>query len=121
MSLMWVPPQTTRPPFRTAPSACGTSAPTGAKMIAASRATGGNDLVAGDDRQLGIGQIAVDDMQVGAAHGAGFDENANFTRAGLADLVDHSGTSGVLIARRTIAFMIWMMDASLFLPHLGFL
>ena len=36
MSDMWMPPQTTRPPFLTAFSAAGTSAPTGAKMIAAS-------------------------------------------------------------------------------------
>ena len=41
MSLMWMPPQTTTPPLRTARSAAGTSAPTGAKMIAASSARGG--------------------------------------------------------------------------------
>ena len=38
---MWMPPQTTRPPFLTALSASGTSAPTGAKMIAASSGSGG--------------------------------------------------------------------------------
>ena len=38
---MWMPPQTTRPPLRTAASAAGTSAPTGAKMIAASSGSGG--------------------------------------------------------------------------------
>ena len=41
MSDMWMPPQTTRPPFFTALSAAGTSAPTGAKMIAASSGSGG--------------------------------------------------------------------------------
>ena len=41
MSDMWMPPQTTRPPFLTALSAIGTSAPTGAKMIAASSCSGG--------------------------------------------------------------------------------
>src|SRR5262249_47273192 len=41
MSDMWMPPQTTRPPFLTALSAIGTSAPTGAKMIAASSGSGG--------------------------------------------------------------------------------
>ena len=40
MSLMWMPPHTTVPPGRTAASAAGTSAPTGAKMMAASSATG---------------------------------------------------------------------------------
>ena len=42
MSDMWMPPQTTRPPFFTALSAAGTSAPTGAKMIAASSGSGGS-------------------------------------------------------------------------------
>ena len=41
MSLMWIPPHTTMPPLRTARSAAGTSAPTGAKMIAASSGCGG--------------------------------------------------------------------------------
>src|SRR5215510_8448100 len=36
-----MPPQTTRPPFFTALSASGTSAPTGAKMMAASSGSGG--------------------------------------------------------------------------------
>ena len=38
---MWIPAQTTRPPLRTTFSAAGTSAPTGAKMIAASSWCGG--------------------------------------------------------------------------------
>ena len=41
ISLMWIPAQTTTPPFATAASAAGTSAPTGAKMIAASSSSGG--------------------------------------------------------------------------------
>ena len=41
MSLMWMPPQTTRPPLRNAASAAGTSAPTGANRIAASSGSGG--------------------------------------------------------------------------------
>lgn len=41
MSLMWIPAQTTRPPLRTAFSATGTKAPTGAKMIAQSSSCGG--------------------------------------------------------------------------------
>ena len=60
-------------------------------MIAASRATGGNDLVAGDDRRLGIGQIAVDDMQIGAAHGAGLRREREFHPGRAGDLVDPRG------------------------------
>src|SRR6266545_1189608 len=41
MSDMWIPAQTTVPPFATAPSATGTRAPTGAKRIAASSSSGG--------------------------------------------------------------------------------
>src|ERR671936_1217509 len=40
MSVMWMPAQTTLPPFATARSATGTSSPTGAKMIAASNSSG---------------------------------------------------------------------------------
>ena len=39
---MWMPPQTTTPPFRTDRSAAGTSAPTGAKTSAASSGSGGS-------------------------------------------------------------------------------
>ena len=35
-----------------------------------------DDLVPRHDRQFGIGQLAVDDMQVGAADAAGFDREA---------------------------------------------
>src|ERR1700751_3348397 len=38
---MWMPPQTTTPPLRTAARAAGTSAPIGAKMIAASSGSTG--------------------------------------------------------------------------------
>ena len=38
---MWMPAQTTLPPFATAASAAGTSSPAGAKMIAASSSSGG--------------------------------------------------------------------------------
>ena len=38
---MWMPAHTTVPPFAIARSAAGTSAPTGAKMIAASSGAGG--------------------------------------------------------------------------------
>ena len=41
MSDMWIPAQTTVPPFATARSAAGTSSPAGAKMIAASSSSGG--------------------------------------------------------------------------------
>ena len=42
MSLMWMPAQTTMPPGRIARKAAGTRAPTGAKMMAASRGSGGS-------------------------------------------------------------------------------
>src|SRR6266702_4001171 len=41
MSLIWMPPHTTAPPFRVAARAAGTRAPTGAKMRAASSFSGG--------------------------------------------------------------------------------
>ena len=41
MSLMWIPAQTTVPPFATACSAAGTKDPMGAKISAASSGTGG--------------------------------------------------------------------------------
>src|SRR6266568_3851535 len=44
MSLMWIPAHTTVPPFATARSASGTSAPTGAKMMAASSSSGGTSV-----------------------------------------------------------------------------
>src|SRR5439155_636435 len=49
MPLMWIPPQTTVPPFRTALSATGTREPTGAKMIAASSSRDGVFRVAAID------------------------------------------------------------------------
>ncbi len=44
MSLMWMPAHTTTPPGPTRESASGTSAPTGAKMIAASSGRGGGSV-----------------------------------------------------------------------------
>ena len=41
MSLMWMPAQTTEPPLTSTRRAAGTSAPTGAKRIAASSVSGG--------------------------------------------------------------------------------
>ena len=43
---MWMPAHTTTPPFARARSAAGTSAPTGAKMIAASSSSGGRSFEA---------------------------------------------------------------------------
>jgi len=37
-----------------------------------------DNLMAGDDGQFGIGQIAVDDMEIGAADAAGGDGDTNF-------------------------------------------
>ncbi len=42
-----------------------------------------DDLVPRHDRQFGIGQFAIDDMQVGAADAAGFDANENLPRSWL--------------------------------------
>ena len=39
-----------------------------------------DDLVAEDERQLGIGKLAVDDMQIGAAHRAGAHRNQHLLR-----------------------------------------
>ncbi len=41
-----------------------------------------DDLVAGDQRQLGVRQFAVDDVQVGPADGAGLDPHQHLARAG---------------------------------------
>jgi hypothetical protein len=41
MSLMWMPPHTTRPPFLMVRKAAGTRLPAGAKMMAASSGSGG--------------------------------------------------------------------------------
>ena len=44
MSLMWIPAHTTTPAGASARSAAGTSAPTGAKTIAASSSSGGGPI-----------------------------------------------------------------------------
>ncbi len=48
----------------------------------ARRLDAADNLVPRHDRQLGIGQLAVNDMQVGAAYAAGFDPNPNLPRSG---------------------------------------
>src|SRR5438093_1047538 len=125
MSLIWMPAQTTVPPFTTARSAAGTSAPTGAKMIAASSGSGGeaslapgpaktacpaappqpwhshplvrresldaragryhgaDDLVAQHERQLRVRELAVGDMEIGAAHAARLHGEQDLARTGL--------------------------------------
>src|SRR5580658_6365453 len=40
------------------------------------------DLMPRNDRQLGVGQLAVDDMQIGAADAAGLDAQPNLPRPG---------------------------------------
>ena len=42
-----------------------------------------DDFVAGDDRNLRVGQLAVDDMQVGAANAASGHFDPNFVRPRL--------------------------------------
>ena len=61
--------------------------------------------MAGDDRQRDVRQVAIDDVQVGAADGAGLDPHADLARGGM--------RIGPLLERkrlgrereRTIAFM----------------
>lgn len=80
-----MPPSTTVPPLRALRRAAGTSAPTGAKMMADSSEIAdaemldvgwhgldaADNLVAGDDRQSWFCEVAVDKVQVGAANTAG--------------------------------------------------
>jgi hypothetical protein len=42
-----------------------------------------DDLVAWHERQFGLRQLAIHDVQVGAAHGAGADLDKDFAGAGL--------------------------------------
>ena len=44
-----------------------------------------DDLVSGDERQLRLGELPVDDVEVGAAHAAGADANENVARPRLGD------------------------------------
>ena len=59
--------------------------PTGSPT--ANRSTSGDcvtdDLVPGHERQLGLGQLAIDDVEVGAAHAAGRDCDEDLARARL--------------------------------------
>jgi hypothetical protein len=41
-----------------------------------------DDLVAGDDGQLGVGKITLHHMKVGAAHGTGFHRQADLAGGG---------------------------------------
>jgi hypothetical protein len=49
----------------------------------ADRDDGADDLMAGDQRELGLGQIAVEDVEVGPAHGAGAHVHEHLAGAGL--------------------------------------
>ena len=49
----------------------------------AGRLDAADDLMPRNDRQLGIGEVAVDHMQVGAANAARLDPNANLPRPRL--------------------------------------
>ena len=62
----------------------------------ADRLDAADDLVPRHDRQLGIGQLAVDDMQVGAAYAAGLDPNPNLPRSGrrIGPLLHHQPFAG---------------------------
>ena len=49
---------------------------------ASERLDDAHDLVARHDRQMDVGQLAVDDVQIGAADAAGLDAHADLARAG---------------------------------------
>ena len=51
--------------------------------IRADRVDPANDLVTGDDRQHGVWQLAVDDVQIGPAYAAGQHLHPDLARAGL--------------------------------------
>ena len=59
-----------------------TRAPSSSVDALADRVDAADDLVARHDRKLGVRQLAVDDMQVGAADAAGLDLNADLPRPG---------------------------------------
>ena len=42
-----------------------------------------DDLVPGNERQFRIGKLAVDDMQIGPAHGSGTHRDQELLRAGM--------------------------------------
>ena len=65
-----------------------------------------HDLVARDQRQLGVGKLAVDDVKIGAADRAGLDPHQHLARAGnrIGELgrtqrparrVEHHGEHGI--------------------------
>ena len=53
--------------------------------LSADRGHGPDDLVAEDQGQFGLGEFAVDDVQVGAADAAGVDPDEHLLRAGRGD------------------------------------
>ena len=62
-----------------------------------------DDLVPGHDRQLGVRQIAVDHVEIGAAHPAGLDLDQDFSRARRRHrpLTHHQGRAGPVENHRT--------------------
>ena len=71
----------------------------------AHRGHGADDLVADDQGQFGLGEFAVDDVQVGAADAAGVDPDEHLLRAGRGDR-DFQRLSGVPGFSRTMACMV---------------
>ena len=65
-----------------------------------------DDLVAGNDRQPLVRQLAVDDMQIGAADAAGLDADQHLAGPG-AGSARSSSTSGAPISRSVIARIVF--------------
>lgn len=57
-----------------------------------------NDLVTRDDGPFWIGQLAIDNVQVGPAYGAGFDADAYLaaTRNGIISLLENQWFAGLM-------------------------
>ena len=83
-----------------------------------------HDLVAGDQRQLGVRQLAVDDVQIGAADRAGLDPHQDLARAGdgvgepgraqrLARGVEDHGEHDGTIAGFAAVRLIWRERAAM--------
>ena len=66
---------------------------------------GPDDLVADDQGQFGLGEFAVDDVQVGAADAAGVDPDEHLLRAGCGDR-DFQVFQGLPGFSRTMACMV---------------
>ena len=82
------------------------------------RANGTDDLVARYDRQFRLGQIAVDDMQIGAAHAAGRYRYLYLARSGfrIGFLDQFQWGSGLLENHCFHAFLILGLVVSVSLP-----